>query len=672
MFLLNPTAYNFILHKRNYLIAMFFLTMLSGTVQANLFIRAGSEFQEQRKEFQKVVEDGKLGKVSDERYREQLESYPLFPYIQYYYLVNHLDEPLESFEQFFKNHDDLASSSYLRKQLLSRLGEKQDWQNFIKFHKTADYFFSDSDLLSIRCYEIQARDAIKNKENEEPELDKDTVKELKNIYLSGSSLPKSCDPLFSRMEDEGKLDNELKMQRIELAIKEGNHALANFLSQSLSDDSKESFEQCRALKSSPKQLEAKEFNLDDNSFNRLCVTQGLMTLIESDPPLALVLWQELQKKFDFTKEEKTTFIEDATMRLFIKDSEHFASWIDLSSKTFSDPSLNEKVLVSYIRNRDWPAIISIYPRLSKEEQNDSMWQYWYSRSYIEYDQATYIHPNAYRILNKLSQKRDYYGFLASFHLNSMPVLSHQSFPIQEADLEKIANNINIIRAHEFYMLGDRTNASREWYYATKNLDEKQKGDAAILASQWGWIDQSIFTAANSSQFDNIELRFPLAYAENVNFNASKFGIPNEWVFATIRQESAYGVEAESSVGALGLMQIMPYTGKVLARENNLKRFSDDDLLDPNINIELGTYYLASLRKQYQGNMLLASAAYNAGPSNVNNWIRKNPDLDIEMWIETIPFKETRNYVKNILTYQIIYQHRLGRMTNSERLFLPVK
>jgi len=400
--------------------------------------------------------------------------------------------------------------------------------------------------------------------------------------------------------------------------------------------------------------------------------QGLEVLLDSDPPLVLTRWKELQNKFRFTKEEKTNFIEGVTLKLFIKDSEHFSSWLELSNLTFSDPVLNEKVLVSYIRNRDWPAIISIYPRLSKKEQNDSMWQYWYSRSYIEYDQASYIHPNAYSILNKLSQKRDYYGFLASFHLNSTPVLSDQNLPIKETDLEKIANNISIIRAHEFYMLGDRTNANREWYYATKNFDNKQKGDAAILASQWGWVDQSIITAANSSQFDNMQLRFPLAFAEKVNFHASKFGIPNEWVFATIRQESAYGVNAESPVGALGLMQIMPYTGKALARENNYKRFSNEDLLNPDINIELGSYYLASLQKQYQGNMLLASAAYNAGPSNVNSWIRKNPDLDIEMWIETIPFKETRNYVKNILTYQIIYQNRLGRVTNSERLFLPVK
>lgn len=656
------------------------------TLQANQFIKNSEDLESQRQIFSTLIEEGKLGKANPNDYKASLGTYPLFAYLEYLYLLNRTNsvDP-DEYLKFFKENESLASSSHLRKQLLISLATKKDWDNFKKFYKEPSYFFSETNVIDLQCFYLQSQildwnnSVVIQKESSSPTteipFDEKYNKIIQSIYLSGESLPDNCDPVIQHFEQEGLLSASLKLARIRLAIEAKNNNLANFISKSFNTDADtiqiKQFENWSKLSANPKLLEKSDYKIEDTEFNRFSVVYALQDIIKTDPPLALVLWQEQKKRFVFSKEEINKFTESAAQYLYINDSEHTDTWLELASSKNNNEDINQKTLVRYIKAKDWPAIIQMYEKLSLKEKNDSIWQYWYARSYIEFDQNTYIHPNAYRILDQLSRKRDYYGFLASFHLNNSPVFSEHQFPIKEKALENIAANIGIVRAHEFYMLRDRVNASREWLYATKDFTPEQKGDAAILAYQWGWLEQAIITASKSNQFNNITLRFPLGFAEHVNFYASKYGIPNEWVFAIIRQESAYGLEAESGVGALGLMQIMPSTGKVLARDNKLKRFTESDLLNPEINIQLGTYYLSKLRKQYNGNMLVASAAYNAGPSRVNAWIKNKGKMDIEMWIETIPYKETRDYVKNILAYQIIYQQELGREINPERLFLPI-
>lgn len=642
------------------------------SLSASQFITVSSELEVQRKLFQKLIDDNKLGNIQIKDLPQTLQTYPLAPYVQYYYLINRLGrEPMETFSVFFEQHDGLASSSYLRKQLLLYLGRQEQWESFNDFYKPDEYFFSDNNLLELNCYHLQSNLFIQAQANESklPLINEQDRERIQEIYLQDYALPESCTTLVNMLESREALSQELQTKKIQQALKDNQLSIADVLSKNLDKEHALQFKLCKNLLKKPALLEDKTFNLIDNAFNRTCITKALEKLVDRDPPLALTLWNEQQEKYKFNSNEKQEFKYTVALGLYLRDSEHFLSWIEPPEK---NPELNEKALVEYIKQADWSTIISLYPKLSSKERNDSAWQYWYARSYIEYDQNHNIHPNAYRILDQLSRKRDYYGFLASFHLNSNPALSNHRFPIKEVELERIANKANIIRAHEFYILGDRPNATREWYYAKQEFTAEQKGVAAVLAYQWGWLEQAIITASNSNQFNNIALRFPLGFSKQVNYFASKYNIPNEWVFATIRQESAFGVNAESSAGALGLMQIMPYTGEVLAKENKIKNFSNSDLFIPQTNLQLGTYYLAKLRKQYQGNMLIASAAYNAGPSTVNSWIRRSPDMDIEMWIETIPYKETRNYVKNILTYQIIYQDLLGRETNPERFFLPIK
>ncbi len=658
-------------HKIFAKLALGIFLYLSNTssVIASQFMENGTALEKQRSFYKELIANNKAGKINPESYIKSLQEYPLFPYLKYYQLLYNMGAyDLKKYQDFFDQHEDLAVSSHLRKQLLLLLGARKDWANFEKFYRKEDYFFSDTQLLEIHCLHLNTQYAL---QQEKGPITDAFYNQVKEVWLDGNSLPDVCNHIVELYSESGLLTQNLRLERIELAIAKNNLSLANYIAKPLNGEHLEEFEIWKKLSTNLKLLEKSSQEFPDTRFVRFAITQALMKLIQQDPPLAQVLWKEKKSFYKFTQQEIDQFTEEASLYLIINDSEHLLTWFEIANPQYKNPVLNEKELVVHLKNQDWPAIINLYEKVSVKEKAESFWQYWYSRSHIEYDQSLRIHPNAYRILDELSRKRDYYGFLASLHLHRAPVFMHQSFPLQDKVLEKISSIKGIQRAHEFYMLNDIINAKREWQEATSVLSEEQKGSAAVLAAQWGWDEQAIKTASKSSQFNNTVLRFPLAYSSQVNFYASKYGIPNEWVFAIIRQESAYGPTAESPAGALGLMQIMPNTGSTLAKENNLKNFRTDNLLDFETNIHLGTYYLSKLKKQYDGNMVLASAAYNAGPYRVNSWINKNPDMDIEMWIETIPYKETREYVKNVLTYQMIYQYRLGREVNSEHLFLPV-
>jgi len=203
-------------------------------------------------------------------------------------------------------------------------------------------------------------------------------------------------------------------------------------------------------------------------------------------------------------------------------------------------------------------------------------------------------------------------------------------------------------------------ARSEWYYAVKDLNPRERTNAAKLAQDWGWYSQAIITAASSDSRDDIELRFPTPFADIVSDQAASNNIDKDWVFSLMRQESAFMSDVESSAGALGVMQIMPATGKEIAQRNGLPFNNKTTLLQPENNIRMGTLYLAQLLNQFDNNLLLATAAYNAGPNRVKRWRPKYETMPGDIWMETIPYKETRNYVKNILAYQAIYRFHLGK------------
>uniref|UniRef100_UPI003D0B6CB1 transglycosylase SLT domain-containing protein n=1 Tax=Pseudoalteromonas sp. TaxID=53249 RepID=UPI003D0B6CB1 len=218
---------------------------------------------------------------------------------------------------------------------------------------------------------------------------------------------------------------------------------------------------------------------------------------------------------------------------------------------------------------------------------------------------------------------------------------------------------SVIRAKEFYLLKDKLNARREWYYTTQTIPEEDLTKAAQLAHMWGWHDRAIYTLGQANYLDDMEIRFPLAHKAQVVSFSKKQNIDPSWSYAVIRQESAFASDAQSPKGAMGLMQIMPTTGRNIARTLQTKLKSSHQLLEVDTNIQFGISYLRKVLNRFDQNTVLATAAYNAGSQRVKSWLPEEESISPDIWIENIPFKETRNYLKQVLAYTAIYDMRLS-------------
>ena len=269
----------------------------------------------------------------------------------------------------------------------------------------------------------------------------------------------------------------------------------------------------------------------------------------------------------------------------------------------------------------------------------------------------------------LAGARDYYGFLAADRLKKEYRFNHRPLTVGAEVFERVAAMSGMRRALELFALGRRVDARREWRHLTRRLDEEALKAASWLAQCREWHGRAILTIVRTREQDDLELRFPIAFQDAVNPASSRRSLSPATVYAFIRQESAFMPDARSGKGALGLMQILPSTGRMLMRAGGRRLRSKSQLLVPDLNVALGTQYIRSLLSKTGGSIVLAAASYNAGPRRVRGWLPERAAVEAVVWIDNIPFTETRRYVRRNLAYTAIYERRLGRRPTrlSERM-----
>jgi soluble lytic murein transglycosylase len=322
-----------------------------------------------------------------------------------------------------------------------------------------------------------------------------------------------------------------------------------------------------------------------------------------------------------------------------------------------------------IRDHDWPATLATIGWLSDEEQASARWQYWRARALDELG----FSEDALLIYQQLVTERNYHGFLAADRLQLPYSFENQPASVSQTDMEIVASLPGVRRAKELLELDRLIEARREWEFTSERLNEEQLLIAAKLAESWQWHSSAIFTADRIEYWDDIPLRFPLGYQNDVIYQANKFDIEPAWIYGIMRQESAFVSDARSSQGALGLMQLLPSTGKYIARRNKTPYSGSYDLLVADKNIKLGSAYLKDVRDRLFDHPVLATAAYNAGYAKVKRWLPNDAAMEADIWIETIPYDETRDYLERVLAYTAIYDWRLnpGRQNTLVNFMKPV-
>jgi len=292
--------------------------------------------------------------------------------------------------------------------------------------------------------------------------------------------------------------------------------------------------------------------------------------------------------------------------------------------------------------------------MSASESNREEWRYWQGIAL----QRTGDAAAARLVLSTLALERSYYGFLAADEFGLDYALDHTEIAADESVIAELAARPSLVRARELFFVGLDSRGRSEWDSVIAYLSPQQKMQAAILAGRWQWHSRAIAAAASVGEYDDLSLRYPLPYEQSFRQHAAQARISTTWAYGIARSESLFMRDVRSSAGAIGLMQLMPATGRQVAREIKLPYSGIDTLTNPQHNIRLGTTYLGKMADRFGGNRVLATAAYNAGPHRVDRWLPQTGDIDARIWIENIPFNETRKYVRRVMAAETIFHWRL--------------
>jgi soluble lytic murein transglycosylase len=374
----------------------------------------------------------------------------------------------------------------------------------------------------------------------------------------------------------------------------------------------------------------------------------------NDPDSAADLWQQLNRLHGFSVEQELlTARHIALWTARDRLPEAYARLMRLPVAAQDDEVSRWRARTS-LQAQNWDLLLADISQMSSGEQNSDEWRYWYSIALRRRgpDAAADL------VLTELAGERSYYGFLAADELGLDYALDEVEFAADEIEIEALANRADVIRARELYLVGLDGRGRSEWDTFIAYLSPEQKMQAAKLAHRWGWHSRAIATVASVGRQDDLLLRYPLPYTGSFEQHAATASIPSPWAYGVARSESLFMPDIQSSAGAVGLMQLMPATGKQVAKEIRLPYSGLSTLTDPAKNIRLGTAYLGQMAQRYGGNRVLATAAYNAGPSRVDRWLPPSGTQDARIWIESIPFNETRNYVRRVLAAETIFYWRL--------------
>lgn len=334
------------------------------------------------------------------------------------------------------------------------------------------------------------------------------------------------------------------------------------------------------------------------------------------------------------------------------------------SHSLRDEKLIEELIREGLEELDWARVNDAILLLGKDAQEKERWQYWRARAQDELGFVLENFKPSAQVYESLRHKRSFYGFLSADMLDKHYALSDETRQLSEALLTRVEKKGGMQRAYELWLTGNTVSAREEWLLTSARMDSEELLAAGELARRWGWHYDGIVAMANGNFWNQLAVRFPTPYQQEITEIADRTNVNATLIYAVARQESAWNEKARSRVGAMGLMQLMPKTAEYTAKLTGIQHYKTKDLLKPEHNMLLGSHYLNYLLEKYEGNRILAAAAYNAGPHRVAKWLSdEGKERPYDVWIETIPFHETRGYVQNVLCFSVIYGYRLGQPTS---------
>ena len=578
------------------------------------------------------------------RLTDQLRDYPLHPYLEFEYLRNaSYARDRERIDRFLAVQGDMPLANRLRTRLLGEFYAQRKWRAFREHYRPN---------LSTTAHDCQYEEARYH-----DGFPAEATAAGLLLWNVAKSQPAECDHLFALLQRAGAITETIAWQRFARAVRADQLHLARYVQRAhlTSPDRQSLAERYLALYRDPSLLDrGQPFAEDDAEVSEL-IALVITRNAQSDAPTALTRWDRRARSFSVATRARVT----AAIARGLYEQGHRQQLATLlrERSELLDSEFHEWLLRRQIGAGDWRAVESAIATLPATLRGDPKWRYWQARARIltvhgdDQTRATFA---------ELSRQRSFYGFLASDWLGSPYQMAPRTTAPDAGARQAFASRPPFLRIRELLHHRQDTDAAREWWRATQQLSEADWDLAGQLAHGWGWHPQAILAMVKASQWDDLETRFPVLHRHEFAAQAQHNDLPMPLLFAVARQESAFRADALSPAGARGLMQLMPATATEVARRHGIHYRGAHQLLEPALNIELGSRYYRDMLRRFQDNRILATAAYNAGPGRVRQWLgRSGGRLPFDAWIEAIPFLETRNYVQNVLAFSAIYAHRLG-------------
>ena len=581
----------------------------------------------------KAFQTGDRAKL--ERASAELADYELASYVDYWRLrvdLNTVDPA--AIRNFLQANDNTYIAEKLRGEWLKQLGKKQEWADF-----DAEYPALKQPDQELVCYALQSR---------RQKGDATVLDEAKPLWLSLIETPESCVPVLEALVVDKRVQADDVWARVRRQF-EANRPVAgrysmNWLPQSQTPTEKEA----KAVSDAPLSWLAKSSaSVLNTRKGRELAALAIGRMARSDPRMAAEQLQKISAQLQAA--EKGWAWSQIGWQAAFRHMDEALVWFRLAGDTpLSDEVVQWKVRAA-LRAQDWNAVRTTISQMSPTLAEHPAWIYWLGRAC----RATGRHDEARALYAKIAGQPNFYGNLADEELGQPITVPAQAAPPSSEEMLQAMGNPSLQRALTLLRLNQRIEGVREWSWGLRGMNDRELLAAAQMARRADVYDRAIAAADRTREEHDYSLRYLAPFSEQVRPAARSQALDDAWVYGLMRQESRFVTSAKSSAGASGLMQLMPATARWVAKKIGLKNYQHGQVNDVDTNLLLGTSYLRLVLESLDNHPVLASAAYNAGPGRARKW-RADGSMEGAIYAETIPFSETRDYVKKVISNAVYY------------------
>jgi soluble lytic murein transglycosylase len=558
---------------------------------------------------------------------------------------NLLVSPPAAFYKFIQTDTPLANK--LREKWLILLGQKKDWKTFKQYYKQSNH-------TSLACYAAIA-DYYSGQQTE-------AMNAAKSLWINGQSQPGACRELFELLLKQPDFDERYIDARIILALNANNIPLVTFLLKQYHSPKTADVILLNNIIKRPALIAT----LPSDQFHGYFYVYGLKRLVAQKQKEAISLWHAAQQSHRLIESQQQQFLTYLALYKSMRNEDDAVEWFAQVKPAYYNDTLLDWQIRLALKQLDWKKVEQLIHYY--QNQSDVCWQYWLARA-LEAQGKT---QEARTLYQQLAQSRQYYGFLASARLNQPLQFEPENSNVDLSALKSyqpITDQISTL--HQLKRDGDASQLLNDF---TSELPKDEKVTLIHwVAGALKWYSKSIAMSSGDDLKNHLVLRFPLAYRQLISAMSSSHHLPEAFIYAIIRQESAFNSNIVSPAGAKGLMQLMPGTASLMAKNNHVHYgHSKAALFYSPTNVNLGSAYLATLAHRFNNHPVLMAAAYNAGPTQVFYWLKNHPPHDMDIWVETLPWRETRNYLKNVIAFYAVYQYRIQAHADIEHVIKPIQ